>query len=70
MGVKSQISARDAQQAPDPPAGDDSDVSAVLERFPDDVDPFLQTYMTEPWKADADTIDQIMTGMITVGSLL
>jgi len=66
MGVTQQLSARDAQQRPDSDGGQSSGSGGLSTEY----DPFIQQYMTDEWDADADTIDEILTGMIAVGQLL
>ena len=52
-------------------AGDETtDPSATSEAALDDADPFLQQYLTDQYKADSETVNQMITGLLAVGKLL
>ncbi|AGC65547.1 hypothetical protein K745_gp22 [Haloarcula hispanica virus PH1] len=73
MGVISEhIEERDAQGRPDSETSTEQTTQATSAEgdLPDDIDPFLQQYITEEYQADAATVDQILTGLMAIGNLL
>ena len=66
--------ARQAAEADDAPTdADDGDVDGGDALLPPDAvalfDPFAQKYLTDEFTADAETIDQMLTGVIALASL-
>lgn len=59
MGVKSAID-RDAPEGTDSTT-DDHDPNP---------DPFLMKYATDEWRADSETVNQLLTGLVAVTNLL
>lgn len=74
MGVISEARERDAQGRPDsstPDHAEQQDPGADLpDDLPEQIDPFLQQYLTGSYEVDTETVNQMLTGAIAVANLV